>query len=415
VDPRRKILHNTYTNLGPRVGIAYRLGPKTAIRTGFGIFYDNWAGVAQRAQGFAGNWPDVALRILTNLNHPTAAQPTPSVSLQDPLGGNLPTATPFGRTQRYVDPYMKNPYSMQWNFAIQHQFDPNTVLEVAYIGSGSRRLSLADYTNVALTPGPGNPVLRQPFPDIHSTYFETSSGNSEYNALQVQFSRRFSRGLQYQLAYTWSKSLDTGCSGFFGVEGCSVQDPYHVYLDRGVSGFDVPHILSASVLYELPVGKGKLLSTHNRVADYVLGNWQVNTLTTIRSGVPYSVTYGADVPNTGNLGVRGNLVGDPNLSNPTRQEWFNVNAFAVPPLYTFGTSGRNILRTDGFWNIDLSVFRSFPFGEHRNVEFRAEAFNVANTAIYGTPNAALGTPAFGSVSTTANTPRVLQLGLKVSF
>ena len=415
VAPDGRILQNTYTNWGPRLGIAYRVTPNTAIRSGFGIFYDNWAGYAQRAQSIGGNWPDQALIIDTNLNHPTASQLTPNTTIYNPLGSNIPAANPFQRVQRYFDRAIQDPYSMQWNFDIQHQFGANTLLDLAYVGSGSRRLSLADYTNVALTPGPGSPLLRQPYPNIHATYYETDAGRSGYNALQVQFARRFSGGFQYQISYTWSKSIDLGCSGFFGVEGCSVQDPYHTNLDRGVSGFDLTHILSASILYQIPIGKGKLLSTGNRVADYILGNWQINTLTTARSGTPYTITYSSDTGNTGNLAVRPNVVGDPVLANPAPQQWFNTAAFAPPLLYTFGTLGRNALRTQPFWNIDLSLFRQFPFGENRMVEFRAEAFNAPNTVIYGTPGNTYGVPAFGVVSSTANTPRELQLGLKIVF
>jgi hypothetical protein len=200
------------------------------------------------------------------------------------------------------------------------------------------------------------------------------------------------------------------------IEGCSIQDPYHTYLDRGVSGFDLTHMFSGNIVYALPIGKGKLVSTGNHVADYILGNWQLNTLAIARSGAPNNITYSADTGNTGNvLGVRPNLVGDPTLSNPTPQRWFNTQAFAAPARYTFGNLGRNAFRSQAFWNIDLSIFRNFPFGETRSVEFRAEAFNVLNTVIYGTPVTTFGVPSFGTVSTTANNPRQLQFGLKVIF
>ena len=130
-----------------------------------------------------------------------------------------------------------------------------------------------------------------------------------------------------------------GCSGFFGVEGCSIEDPYHTNLDRSVSGFDLTHIFSGSILYALPIGTGKALSTGNRIVDYVIGNWQINTLAIARSGTPFNISYSADTGNTGNiLGVRPNVVGSPNLPNPSPQRWFNTQAFAAPLQYTFGTS-----------------------------------------------------------------------------
>ena len=113
--------------------------------------------------------------------------------------------------------------------------------------------------------------------------------------------------------------------------------------------------------------------------------------------------------------MRANLVGDPNLSNPSPGEWFNPSAFAVPAIYTFGNLGRNALRTDGSFNLDLSVFRDFPIRERMHLQFRAEAFNALNNVVYGTPDTNLGSPTFSHVFSTANTPRQLQFGLKLEF
>lgn len=158
---------------------------------------------------------------------------------------------------------------------------------------------------------------------------------------------------------------------------------------------------------------------HNRLLNYVLGNWQVNGIFLARSGLPYNVFVGADVANTGNLGwsqyERANLVGDPHLDRPDRDRWFNTSAFEVPALYTFGNLGRNRLRSAAYWNMDTSVFRNFPFGEGKRLEFRVEAFNVANTVIYGTPHNDMTDPDFGKVTWLANTPRILQFAARVVF
>ena len=127
------------------------------------------------------------------------------------------------------------------------------------------------------------------------------------------------------------------------------------------------------------------------------------------------MTVAADVANTGNLFVRANLVGDPNISNPSREEWFNPAAFAVPAEYTFGNLGRDRFCSDPFWNVDLSIFRQFPIREAMRLEFRAEAFNVFNTVVYAAPDSDLTSPTFGQVFSTANNPRVLQLGAKFIF
>jgi hypothetical protein len=186
---------------------------------------------------------------------------------------------------------------------------------------------------------------------------------------------------------------------------------------------DLTHVLTTSWVYELPIGKGKPLSTGNRAADYIIGNWQVNGIATFRSGQPYEVGISGDIANTGNANCcngyyeRLNLVGNPALSNPTPDLWFNRAAFAAPAQYTFGNLGRNALRSDGVVNFDLSVFRRFPLHESVNLEFRAEAFNAFNHPDFGIPTRNLSSPNFGRVLNLAagTAPRQLQLGLKLLF
>jgi hypothetical protein len=419
VSPTGKIYKDTTTNFGPRFGLAYRLRQGTAIRSSFGIFYDNWAGVTQTAQNYEGGWPDVAQQIANNMNNPTPANPTPTHKGTNPFPeGLFPTPTPFNQVLWYMDPNHKNPYSMQWNFGIQHQLDQTTVATVNYVGSGGRRLQLGGYYNTALTPGPGDYRARTPFPYILPTFFDRSWGRSNYNSLQFLLDKKYRSGLAYMVNYTYSKSIDIGSSGWYGVEGHSVQDPYTFNRDRSVSGFDLTHVLSANVVYELPIGKGKPFSTGNGVADYILGNWQLNVITLWTSGQPYTLNVNGDSANTGNASgyLRLNLVGDPTIDNPTRQQWFNRSAFAAPPPFTFGNTGRNLLRSDGRINWDLSVFRAFPFfREGMRAEFRAEAFNAFNQTAYGVPTANLSNSNFGRVTGQANSPRQLQLGIKILF
>src|SRR4029077_15716322 len=149
-----------------------------------------------------------------------------------PNGGDLPEEKPFGRVGVYMDPNFKNAYSMQWNSGIQHQFNKSTVVTLTYVGSGTRRLTVGGYNNVAVTPGPGNPQDRAPFPYIAATFYDRSVGRANYHAFQFQWYKRFSGGLAYQVSYTYSKSIDIGCSGWYGVEGCSVTDPYHLNKSR---------------------------------------------------------------------------------------------------------------------------------------------------------------------------------------
>jgi len=413
------------------------------LRGAAGIVYDNWAAVSQMAQNIEGQniegaWPDIGQLIANNLNQPSTTSATPTITSQDPFAGGgsglFPAPTPFNQVQWFYDPHIKNPYSMQWNFGVQRELNASTTVDVNYVGSGSRRLNVGGYYNTALTPGPGDPQARAPFPYIAPTFYDRSIGNGSYHALQVEVNKRYSNGLAYQVAYTYSKSIDEGSSGWFGVEGQSLTDPYNVKGSRGPSGFDLRHTLSVNTLYQIPVGHGQRYSTKNGVLDYIVGNWQINNIFTARSGVPFSVYWGAsDLANTGNVSWaqydRANLVGDPNKGScPARKDIpagpvgsvncvFNISAFAAPAIFTFGNSGRDAFRSPKFWNLDTSIFRQFPFwGEGRRIEFRAEAFNIFNTVILGTPgNDISNDSSFGKANKTANSSRQLQLGAKIIF
>jgi len=153
----------------------------------------------------------------------------------------------------------------------------------------------------------------------------------------------------------------------------------------------------------------------------VLGNWQVNNVFLARSGLPFTVTVDGDIANTGNTSFLGyetaNVIGNPNaIAHRTAAQFFNTAAYAAPPQFTFGTSGRNSLRTAGYWNLDTSVFRQFPFGEKCRLEIRGEAFNLFNHPVLGTPNADFSNQQnFGTVTSTASTQRQLQLAAKFIF
>jgi hypothetical protein len=439
IDQRGKIAHNTYTNFGPHAGFAYRIGENTVVRGSSGVIYDNWAAVSQMAQNIEGDWPGIGQLIQNGMNLPNSATADkntgqPLASSQNPFGANgaagLPPATPFGSgaVQWYYDPNIKNAYSIQYNFGVQRQLNSSTTVSGNYVGAINKRLNVGGYYNTALTPGPGDPQARALYPYMEATFYDRSIGNGNYNAFQFQLDKRFTSGLAYQVAYTYSKSIDEGSSGWFGVEGQSLADPYDIKGSRSVSGFDLTHVLSVNTVYQIPIGQGKRFSTGNHVVDYVVGNWQVNGIFLARSGQPYTMIYSQDQANTGNVGwagyERANLVGDPNsgtCSNGAKAGtaacYVNNTAFAVPAQYTYGTTGRDQFRTAPFWNLDMSIFRQFPlWSESRRIEFRAEAFNLFNTLIFGQPGNDLNNLSnFGQVTKAANSPRQLQFGAKIIF
>lgn len=289
-----------------------------------------------------------------------------------------------------------------------------TVMTLNYVGSRSTHLPCCGYYNVALTPGPGTPESRAPFPYITPTQYEQSNGSSSYNALQAQLRRSSSSGFTYALNYTWSKTIDVACDGYFGAEGCFIRNPYNPKADRSVAGFDLPQMLTANVTYPLPFGRGRRFQTGNRLADAVIGGWQINAIATLTSGTPFTVSYSGDEANTGNHYQGVDQVGDPHLGHPTIKEWFNTSAYAAPAQYTYGDVPRNTLRGDWFRDADASVFRKFKF-KRVQAEFRAAAFNVTNTVVWGNPGSTLNSTTFGQISSTASTQRELQLAAKIYF
>lgn len=458
VSPNKKIMHDTTNNWGPRFGLAYRVSDKMAVRGSFGIFYDNWAAAMQLTQNYQGSWPDVATLDTGQIN----AAGQPYTDPHNPFGttaATLPPPTPFnyispttgklvlGTNNYYVNPLTKNPYSEQYNFGIQQQFGNSMVFSLNYVGSQSHRLDIGGYYNTGMPSpypmydsrranqeGPRGPQqngqLYSYMPAVKS--WDRSIGKGAYNALQASLAKNLTNGLAYTVSYTWSKAIDEGQSGYFGVEGNELQNPYNIRGSRSVAAYNIPQLLSVSINYALPVGKNKQWSTGNGIADYVLGNWQLNTIFLARSGQNFTVGATGDIANTGNGNtyVRGLVQGDPHLAHPTAAAWFNTSAYGLPyatvsqsgvvsedPTIGEGNSGRNNLQDQNYYNVDLSVFRQFPIRDSLHAEFRAEAFNVLNHTVLGTPstsiNAAKG--AFGTITSTASTERLLQFAAKLVF
>jgi hypothetical protein len=408
-----------YEDFGPRIGVAFRANTKTALRGGFGIFYDSYVGQEQGGASAIGAWPNVAVLTAANLNVPTLSSPTPTVQLQSPLPTSpLPPATPFSANRLFFDPYLKIPRSMQWNVGVERTLNSSTTLAAIYVGARGSRLYYGGYYNTALTPGPGDVESRALWNYITTTRYVRSVGSESYNALQVLLDKRMSNGLLYQLHYTLSKNIDNGDDDWLAGIDCQSAYNLNAYGCRGPAGLDEKHFLSFNAVDDLPFGTGQRFSTGNRAADYLLGHWQANAIFVAHSGIPYYPWISSDIANTGDANgyESANLVGDPNNVHKNPAHWFNTAAYAVPSLYTFGTTPRNSLRGPAFWNLDGSLFRQFPIRDSRQVEFRAEAFNLMNHADLGLPITDLnaGTE-FGTIKSTANNSRQVQLAIKIIY
>jgi hypothetical protein len=411
------IVHNTYDNFQPRLGIAYQLRPNTVIRATGGRFFDNWAAIQQLATNYQGNWPDTAFLGANNLNH--TVQDT---TAEDPLnlgsGGQItPAPTPWTQVNFMIDPYYKNGYSWQWNLGAQQQFGADTVIEADYVGSHSSRLDSGAVRNTAVIPGPGPIAPRQPFPYITPTNYDKSISNANYHSLQAKVRTIIGHRLTFLGAYTWSKTIDTGCDGFFGTEGCSVQNVYDLRLDRSVAGYDIPQLLSVSFVYELPFGRGQAFSISNPILNAVAGGWSAAGIFTTRSGQPFNAAASGDIANVGAAnGIRPDRLCSAPYAPGKGKQYLNPACFASPAQFHFGSEGRNDLRSPHVNNLDFSALKSFPLPfRETSLQFRADFFNLFNLAPLGVPDTTATDTTFGQITSTATTEREIQFALKLYF
>jgi hypothetical protein len=416
---------NPVSNMfGPRVGIAWRPTEKTVVRAGYGLVYASMMGYIQTFQANVGAWPQATN---TQLSFNTIGSPLTTVQdLQTLSASPLPSATPWSTQNWMYDPNIKPGRSHQWNVGIQREMTNNLMLSLAYVGSKTDRLNVTGLFNVSPTAGPGSAAevnARRPFPWAAATFMGLSIGEANYHSLQFSAEKRYSAGLQFLVSYTLSRSRDNGGSGYFGVENgpggsSAVQNIYDISGDWGVSAYDITNYLSASIVYQLPVGRGKRVLNSGPLS-YILGDWQVNTITALRSGQPYNLSVLGDVANIGNsVGwwsyARPNLVGDPHVANPTATQYYNPAAFEIP-VNSFGNFGKNVLRSAAVYNVDFSLFKRIPIKEDVQLEFRAEAFNVFNIQNLGVPGTTIGVAGAGVVNSVALAPRQIQLGMKLLF
>jgi hypothetical protein len=403
-------------NFAPRVGFAWTLGDDqaTVLRGGYGVYYDQSPLAPAEALYF--NSPFFDNNIFFSL-------PGLPLTLSNPFPSFFPIPLPDSALAIQRD--LRTGYMQHWNFNVERQLGSKSVLEVAYVGSkGTKLLTARDINQPqpSVLP-PGLPFVPRPDPRFDDIDLLESRANSNYNAFQARFQQRLARGFSTLVSYTWSKSIDDA-SNFFSSTGDPnfPQNSYNVAAERGRSNFDVRHRLSVSYTYALPFGKGRQYLTSDGWLSTVLSGWETYGIVTVQSGRPFTVALLSEIDNSGTgrsiLGFgandRPNLVGNPELSNPTTTQWFNTAAFAFPAPGTFGNAGRNILDGPGYQTVNLSLMKNTALSERLNLQFRAEAFNLFNHPNFNLPDNFLGSPTFGRI-TSARDPRHIQFGLKLLF
>ena len=409
---------DTYTkNFGPRIGFAYSPDEgKTAVRASFGMGYfpDNFGATGGTLER---NYP-----FFQTFSLAASDRFTPFARLSvDGLPGFISqprTATidpPAGLSLFYIPRNFRQDTVAMWQLSVQRQIHDSGVAEIAYVGNHGYHLFSGNRNiNTPLAPGPGAIDPRRPYfnilPRNQTVNQRNSDGSSSYHGLQFKYSKRFSAGLQALVSYTWSKTIDD----------TNLLWPHDNRINRGVGtgkAPDIPHVFTASYVYELPFGKSrKFLGAIPRALDFVIGGWQVNGITNVRSGAPLIVTVAASQLNTG-TGNYANLTCSEVGRPKTVERWFDTSCFAEPAQFVFGNSGKSHVRGPGVVNFDLSLFKKFAIDEKRAIEFRSEFFNAFNNPHFANPNTSLSpsNTAFGRISATVLTPREIQIGLKLTF
>jgi hypothetical protein len=331
--------------------------------------------------------------------------------------------TPFSQFGWYYDPKLKDQNAQEFNIDIQQQLTQGLMASVSYVGSRDKDLPITGIDNNS--PDPGGAGLDRPFPWSGTALEATSRGTSNFNALEARVTKQSSHGLNFGSGFTWSKSMDNGSSGYYGVENgpqgySTMQDYYNLKNDYGISGNSIKFIWYGYGLYELPFGEGRPVQLHG-AADFIAGGWQANINASAHSGVPLGFPdAGVDPSNIGNTSqfnyARASVAGSPKVSHPTKAVAFNTSVFSHP-VNVFGNSGRGMITAMPYDNFDFSLMKQFNVWESLNFKFRGEFFNVFNIQNYGTPGTTYGGGGFGVIGSLAPgaTPRQIQLSLRAEF
>ena len=430
-----------FNNFAPRIGFAWTpWGEKTAVRGGFGIFYDQQANQNDAELSYN----PTGLFFSQNIYNPPS---TPSMRISEgyPPPSYPTLANPAGRASAALF-NNRTTYIEEWNLNVERALTQSMVLQVAYVGTRGVKLAhlanlnqpiqpsdsnfqiLCDPNNVCAPSNFGRPYY-DTVPDVAGIRTEMHNYNSIAHGMQVRFEKRFTSAWSMLNSYTWQHTIGQTEEN----EWLEPQDTHNLAAERGNNGPDYRHQFTSAWSYQLPFGPGKKFLAGAGAARWLAGGWQLNGIVALYSGQAFTPLLSFDPTNTGSGAPRPDQIGNPNnFSNatsagcPSNQQslscWYNPAAFAIPAkvegqnVTVFGNARRGTLRGPAQHNVDFSVFKNFDFGESWKVQFRAEAFNLFNTPQYGLPYNAVDVPGLsGSISGTIHSSRQLQLALKVAF
>ena len=407
----------SWKNFAPRLGFAWDVfgDGKTSVRGGYGVFFDqpntiSWNSQADQAP--FGTVLSTTGNAVNSLADPYAGTINPFPSdLNPPKTAFLPQ---FSSQFLYVSD-MRNPYVQSWNLTVERKIAGNFVVRTSYVGSkGTRLVAIRELNPAVYAPGVTTSTTnqRRPFaPGLGSTSLVEPVGNSTFHAFQVSGERRFAKGFSVLANYQFGRSIDDASAN--KGTGINRTNPFNQRFDKGRSDFDRTQVFNFSGLWELPI------HFRNKAVNAVAGGWNLNSIVSLISGYPFTVSSGVDNARTGTGGQRADLVGDPNISGdrPRGQqilEWLRKSAFAQNALGSFGVLGRNTYVGPGFANVDFGLAKDFRVTERVITTFRFEAFNAFNRVNLNVPTSSFTSGNFMRI-TSAYDPRILQFALRLAW
>ena len=452
-----QIWKTNWRQFGPRVGIAFSVTDSTVIRAGYGMFYEpnNINGLSNiSANGFFGLAqyvsPDNGLSPSFQLDGGFPQNFRPAPSLDPTFINGLSGSTRFANDGSVGQ-------VNQWNFGIQHQFRGNFLLDVTYVGSSAAH-TISGFHAFNQTPSKylsSGPLLQQsitsdaarsagiasPYPGFTGTVaqalrpfpqyqgigeFYEKDGHTSYESLQLKAEKRYSSGLTVLAAFTLEKNLVnadyplSGGNSLFGL--AAPQDNADYKSLKAYSPNDVPKRFVTSYIYELPFGKGKRFSLKGPV-NFLLGDWRISGIFSYQNNTPLAFTtslanplFGGPIrPNVGNgVPFRAPISGD--SFNPFKDNYISPGFMTLPTAFTFGNAALNYnFRGFAPYNEDMALAKTFRFKERIRCEFRWEAFNSLNRVVWGNPGTNVSAANFGKIAGQGNSPRIMQVGLKINY
>jgi hypothetical protein len=433
---RSTLQKSQMNNWLPRLGFAYQLGANTTIRGGFGVstfpwnvdtYASNGLGNAFTSSGnendSTGNvYPVVILSADGNTNY----QLDPKGGA--PLGSSINSRYKFaplepegynGQGVGFVQYDSPIPTLKMWNLTVQRHLGGNMMFEIGYVGS--RGTNMPFYTDLNQVPedklGPGDAIYR-PYP-FQSITGVSTAGASNYNALQGMISRRMSNGLEFNFNYTWSHMQSTQDSSGWGTKqgNTPYQSAYFPLRNYGNSNFDVRQMFKGQAVYELPFGLGRTYANSNATADKVVGGWTLAGTLVAQTGNPFTPYMGTNnsYALSSNMQQFPDVVGNPVLSNPDINGWFNVSALTAPAAGTFGNMGRNSLFGPGLSQVGLSLLKTFVIHEEIRFDFSVNSTNILNHPSFALPDLLVGPGHVGAIRGVTVSGRHIEFIGKLKF